>query len=72
MGQMMTRSPEEGIKNAGCHTARRRGKKFPGAELGVLKMREEKSEMVTEAHDHAVKAGSQENWVLLTVISRAS
>lgn len=71
MGQMMTRSPEEGIKNAGCQTARR-GKKFPGAELGVLKMRQEKSEMVTEAHDHAIKAGSQENWVLLTVISRAS
>lgn len=47
-------------------------KKFPGAELGVLKMRQEKSEMVTEAHNHAIKAGSQENWVLLTVISRAS
>lgn len=68
----MTRSPEEGIKNAGCHTARRRGKKFPGAEFGVLKMRQDKSEMVTEADDHAIKAESQENWVLFTVISRAS
>ena len=67
VGQIITRSPEEGLRSNGSHAVTRRGKK-----LGLLKMGQDKSEMVTEAVDHAIKAGSQENWVLFTVTSRAS
>lgn len=55
VGQTMTRSPEEGPRSNGSHAVTRRGKKFPGAKLGLLKMRQYKSKMVTEAADHVIK-----------------
>lgn len=56
----MTRSPEEGLRSSGSQAVIRR-KKFPGAKLGLLKMGQDKSEIVTEAVDDAIRAGSQEN-----------
>lgn len=73
VGQIVGRSPEEGLRSNASHAvARRGGKKLPGAKLGLLKMGQDKSEMVTETFDHAIKAGSQENWILFTVTSRTS
>lgn len=44
---------EEGLRSNGSHAVTRREKRFPGPKL--LKMGQNKSEMVTEAADHAIK-----------------